>query len=163
MDVAGPRELALIVQIAANPPADSFAAHDGLNAHLDALRAWSAIAETLPTSQSPVTKPAARTWRLIDQLAFALLSGADAGNPREAWTELDDLCRPIAVDALLQMASAFGWSQDRSAVYEQLANTYPDDSRRLFEWAVDNWEQVRPATGGHVRTAVRRCCVNWVA
>jgi hypothetical protein len=153
MDVAGPRELALIEQIAANPPADSFAAHEGLNAHLDALRAWSAIAETLPISQSPITKPAARTWRLIDQLAFALLSGADACDPREVWTELHDLCRPIAVDALLQMASAFGWSHDRSAVYEQLANTYPDDLRRLFEWAVDNWEQVRPATGAHVHTS----------
>jgi hypothetical protein len=153
VDVAGPRELALIEQIAANPPADSFTAHEGLNAHLDALRAWSAIAETLPTSKSPVTKSAARTWRLIDQLAFALLSGAEAGDPRKAWTEVHDFCRPIAVDALLQMASAFGWSHDRSAVYQQLADTYPDDLRRLFEWAIDNWEQVRPATGAHLRTS----------
>jgi RecA/RadA recombinase len=150
IDVAGPQERRLIEQIAADPPAASFAVHEGLNAHLDALRAWSSIADELPAPSSAFKGPAARTWRLIDELAFPLLSGAGAGESREVWMELHDLCRPTAVDALLQMGSAMGWSQDRSTIYEQLAEEYPDELRLLFEWALDKWDQVRPAIGTHV-------------
>jgi hypothetical protein len=165
------RERAVLAAIAGAAPAESFMAHEGLNAHLDALRAWAAVSEQLPAPMGGAGLPQ-RTWRLIDELAFPLLRELQAGGDGEAaalgtvgdadntnagvdatWEELLDLCRPTAVDALAQMSRCWAWATEGHGVYALLAEAYPTQLRTLFEWGLDNWSQVKPATGSHVRAS----------
>jgi hypothetical protein len=167
---ATPREREVLAAIAGAAPADSFMAHEGLNAHLHALRAWAALSRQLPAPNGDVGLPQ-RTWRLIDELAFPLLrklrgggdaEGAavgtvsDAGNTRgvdATWEELLDLCRPTAVDALAQMSRCLGWGTEGHDVYARLVEAYPAQLRTLFEWGLDNWSQVQPAIGSRVHAS----------
>lgn len=165
---AAARQRDVLAAIAAAPPADSVMADDGLGAHFDALRAWAALSEQLP-APSGQAGLAQRTWRLVDELVFPLMrrltdgggAGAAAGGPvgdadhtnadaGAIWEELLDLCRPTAVDALARLSRSSGWGTEGNAIYSHLAVAYPAQLRSLFEWGLDNWSQVHPATGSHV-------------
>jgi hypothetical protein len=145
------RELLVLAEIAGSPPLDSLATHEGLGAHLDALRAWAVLEDDLPPWTGTEVEPAQRTWRLIDELVFHLLKNRpfDAGR---SWAELLGVCRHTAVDALVQMSAPSGWSFQAHSAYPLLADTYSSELRGLYEWALDNWSQVTPATGRFVRS-----------
>jgi hypothetical protein len=74
------RERQQIAQIAREVPAESFVANEGLNAHLDALRAWAILSEQLPPMAPGDLGLPQRTWRLIDELVFSLLSEEKASD-----------------------------------------------------------------------------------
>lgn len=165
---AAPRQRELLAAIARAAPADSLVADEGLHAHLNALRGWAAMSEPLPAPNGDVGLPQ-RTWRLIDKLVLSLMrrfpDGAGAGaapgticdaddtkaDADAIWEELLDLCRPTAVDAFARLVKCSGWGLEGHAVYLRLAEAYPDQLRSLFEWGLDNWSQVQPATGAHLR------------
>jgi len=153
IDIAGPHARHLIEQIATAAPPRTYAPHEAVRAHLEALRGWSHISDRLPDPVVTDGGIAARTWRLVDELIFPIIR-ADLPWPEHVtlvWDELSDLCRPTAVDALLQLRSATSLGTDMTAsVYRELLHTYPEQIRKLFEWAVEHWDQVRPSVTAHV-------------
>ncbi|MEU4811799.1 nuclease-related domain-containing protein [Nocardia fluminea] len=150
---AGPPQLRLIAQIAADPPADSVTSWEGVRAHLEALRGWASIEDRLPDAAAAEGDAIARTWRLIDELIFPLLAGTVASKKREIWLQLQGPCRPIAADALLQVRVAQSWSVGRgTTIYQKLELEYPTELKTMFEWALDHWDELRPAVGQHMRS-----------
>jgi hypothetical protein len=151
--LAGPSLRKQLQEIAAAPPLDSFVTHEGLRAHIAALRGWSQISHQLPDAVSDLGDVAARTWRRIDELIFPSLRGqkipTDAAET--AWNELSGPCKPNAVDALLQLRMLGTWDGDSAAsLYPDLLEAFPERFRALYEWALEYWHEVRPATGTHL-------------
>ncbi|GGN99477.1 hypothetical protein [Nocardia rhizosphaerihabitans] len=152
IQAAGPQQVNLLAQIAAAPPADSAVYYEGVRAHLEALRGWANIRDELPGVDEAGQDLIARTWRLIDELIFPLLAGTATTRNHDIWLQLQGPCRPVAVDALLQVRTAQYWSGDRSSTttYQMLEQAYATELKTLFEWAVDHWDELRSAAGRHV-------------
>lgn len=147
----------IIEEIAAVPPIPTIGLSEGVIAHLDALYGWSQVSGELPTPRPTSGDVAARTWRLLDELIFPLLSGTERSPDHSTamWRELSGLCKPHAADALLHLhlaARAWYRSDTASTMYPRLLKTYSEPIRRIYEWALDHWTEVRPAVGGHVFT-----------
>jgi hypothetical protein len=43
--------------------------------------------------------------------------------------------------------------ETRTSIYQQLHRDYPGRLRALYEWGLENWHEVRPATGTHLLTS----------
>jgi hypothetical protein len=117
-----------------------------VGAHLIALRGWAQIADHLPPAPSTDMNTPRWAWRIVDELLFALLRGA---NPAEheltaLWTGLIDLWAPAAVDVLTHVRAARMWehSSDSPGLYERLLKAWPAEMRRLAEWATRNQGQI---------------------
>ncbi|MGW4368004.1 NERD domain-containing protein [Nocardia takedensis] len=150
--VAGPPQLRLIAQIAADPPTDSIVYYEGIRAHLEALRGWADIEAQLPTAEMAQSDTNARTWRLIDELIFPLLRNRTSDDSNGIWQQLQGPSRPLAVNAFLQIRVAQHWSGERGTIYQMLERAYPTELKVLYEWALDHWEEVRATTDRRLRS-----------
>jgi hypothetical protein len=131
--------------------ADHMMPVDAVQAHLEGLRGWARIADRLPGAADRDGDAGQRAWRLADELIFGLerddpLTGDDAAR---CWQELRGPCAPAAVGVLftVQRARSLGsYLDQRSQLYDRLAEAYPDQLRALLQWALPHRDQlVRPA------------------
>lgn len=155
MELAGPEIRQIVADIAGAPPLQTFMAYEGLRAHVGALRGWAKIADHLPEAGGEPGDLAAGAWHLIDELVFLLLRNEDiaAEHADVTWKQLCDLYRPHAVDALLQLRKMQWWDEDGAeSIYLRMARTYPDQFRGLYEWALQNWDDVQPSIGDRLLT-----------
>ena len=138
------------------PPAATASSHEGVIAHLEALRGWAQITDHLAPAPATSGDLAARSWRLIDELILALFreETLPEGRAEAIWVDLGDLCAPTAVDALshLHNVSSGSWSSPSTSLHTQLIDRYPDEIRTLLQWGLFNWELVKPAIGHSLHT-----------
>lgn len=125
---------------------DSPFREETVSAHLIALSGWAEIADTLPPAANTDGNTAQRAWRIIDELLFALLRGTDpaSGKLSALWAELLDMYAPAAVDVLAHLRSVRAWAYNSAepSMYERLLTAWPDQIRKLIEWAVRHPDQL---------------------
>lgn len=115
---------------------------EAVGAHLTALRGWAALSDELPAAGNVGDALEQRAWRIVDELLFAAVRGAEPTSSEllALWTELLGACAPAAADAITQVKAArmFEHTRDQPTMYEYLLTMWPDQMRRLIEWAVRN-------------------------
>jgi hypothetical protein len=132
---------------------DNVIRQEAVGGHLLGLLGWAKIAEALPAPAPDPEEPAeavyAATWRFVDLLLFAAQRGEDpacALNQRIWEGLLSKLALPAtAVFCEIRRAMIADYNTDKSYVpHELLVQTYPDELRRLMEWALAHREDFSP-------------------
>lgn len=142
-DIADDAAFGVLREEAATVPT-GWQPQEAVQAHLEGLRGWAVLADTLPTA-APGADIVARAWRLVDQLAFDILRGEQPPSLAPAeWHELLDLCAPAAVDVLFWLGRADAhWHRKAGvSVHEELLSRYPQQLRQLMEWGLPNRDKL---------------------
>jgi hypothetical protein len=121
--------------------------YEAIAAHLIALRGWAKLADELPPALPTGGNVGRRTWRLLDELMFALVKERDPSEDglTEVWVELLGLCAAATADALANLRSAqtaeYGDSR-RVPLYRLLLSTWPEQVRQAYEYALKHQDRL---------------------
>ena len=149
---------ALAVHAGAVPPQWGMVQEEAA-AHLQALRGWAKISSTLPpkmpTDPDHPQDPAIEiAWRLVDELLLALLRGEpDHVRAEEIWQQLSTELPIAATCVLADVNSALLFANYSASIsgepqfipHQVLLAAYPEQIRRLLEWALGQRDQFGPA------------------
>jgi hypothetical protein len=142
-----------VLREAAAAVADGWVPQEAVQAHLEGLRGWARIAETLPDPGGTEGDIRRRAWRLVDELIFQLERDDPATGEEAArcWEELLGPCAPEAVNVLFMVRSASAlrsYGDPGSEPYERLIEAYPDQVRALLQWGLPHRDRLVPAVWG---------------
>lgn len=111
-------------------------------AHLHALRGWAQLDENLPSENSSAGDSLEKAWRCFDQLILDFYSGVDSGRSPEVWERLLADLAPEAIQVLHAIHSAERTRFAGTTFEAHLLTAHPQESRTLFEWALNNVDSV---------------------
>ncbi|MFE3257055.1 hypothetical protein [Nocardia sp. NPDC059229] len=126
---------------------DSVFEDETVGAHLIAVRGWAALAQELPAAADTPQAYGHQTWRIVDELLFALVRGTDPTHPRllALWDELLAHCASTTADVWshLKDAADVEFEECELSTHQQLLENWSDQVRRLLHWAVGNPEDLQ--------------------
>ncbi|WP_433530969.1 NERD domain-containing protein [Micromonospora sp. CA-263727] len=121
---------------------------EAIRAHLIAIYGWAKLTDRLPPPPADDTDPVTRTWRIVDELLFEAFRGTDKNAEALAmlWSELLGPYAANAVDAVAHVRSAcrFSLIPLEPSPYVCLVETWPDQTRQLFEWCLLHYVRAGP-------------------
>jgi hypothetical protein len=121
-------------------PRETFSRSETVAAHLNGLSGWAKISAALPPADES-TDAAALAWRMVDELLLHLFRGDTFEQAEAIWRRLSHEAPGATVTILrdLYRANSELLSNDRNDTinpHRALLTVYPDQIRRLLEWAV---------------------------
>lgn len=130
-------------------PRDTLIRSEAVTTHLNALSGWAKISSELPPAHHPADA-VDTAWRLIDELLLPLFR--DDANPERAasiWSRLVDEVPGQTVEILrdIHRTNSELLSGDGDSTIDPhrvLLATYPDQIRRLLEWALAHRGDLAP-------------------